>query len=185
MPSLPDTLAISRLADERSIGKGGFALSSPAFMDDGLLDPSFAGDEEDAVAPPLEWTAPPPGAQEMVLVVEDADGPQGEAACHWLVWGIAPQRGKLLEGEVPPRVGKNAAGNSEYLLPRPPHEDEAHRYVFQLFAVDLPLTLMPGATREEVFANIENHVVAAACIVGRYKRTEPEDIAWEEDDDPA
>ena len=136
-------LAVARLGRPELLGKAGFALRSAAFEDGEELDPSFTADEEDAVAPPLEWTAPPPGTAELVLVVEDPDA-GAEPACHWLVWGLAPQKGQLLEGEAPPRVGKNAHRNSEWLLPEPPHEDDPHAYVFQLFAVDLPLTLMPG-----------------------------------------
>lgn len=175
-------LAVARLADEKALGRGGFTLSSPAFPDGGVLDPCFTADEEDAVAPPLEWTAPPPGTQELAIVVEDPGAKGGEPTCHWLVWGIPGQRGKLLEGEVPPRVGKNAHRNSEWLLPEPPREDAAHRYVFQIFALDLPLTLMPGADREELFAQIEGHVTAAAVLTGQYKRqTEDAAGAWDED----
>ena len=38
----------------------------------------------------------------------EAGAPGAEPACHWLVWGLAPQKGQLLEGETPPRAGKNA-----------------------------------------------------------------------------
>ena len=95
------TLTLEKVADERVLGRGGFALTSAAFRHDGELDPSFTAVEEDAVAPPLEWTAPPPGAQELVLVVEDAD----RGHVHWTVWGLAAQKGKLMEGETPPRTG--------------------------------------------------------------------------------
>ena len=76
-------LVVAGLGDERGMGRGGFALSSPAFAD---------GDEP---------------------------------VCHWLVWGLPAQRAQLLEGETPPRVGKNAHRNSEWLLPEPPREDGA------------------------------------------------------------
>ncbi|AKM06273.1 YbhB/YbcL family Raf kinase inhibitor-like protein [Pelagerythrobacter marensis] len=177
-------LTVAHLGDERMLARGGFALSSPAFADGDELDPCFTADEEDAVAPPLEWTAPPPGTQELVLVVEDADTAGDSPSCHWLVWGLPGQRGKLLEGEVPPRVGKNSHRNSEWLLPEPPREDDAHRYVFQLFALDLPLTLMPGAEREDLIAAMKNHVTAVAVLTGKYQR-QPEDAgegAWDEDD---
>ena len=39
---------------------------------------------------------PPPGTQELAIVVEDPDAPGPEPFCHWLVWGLAPQAGKLL-----------------------------------------------------------------------------------------
>ena len=56
------TLTLEKVADERVLGRGGFVLTSAAFRHGGELDPSFTAIEEDAVAPPLEWTPPPPGA---------------------------------------------------------------------------------------------------------------------------
>lgn len=178
-------LAAAQVADGALLGKSGFALTSPAFANGEMLDPSFTADEEDAVAPPLEWSAPPAGSQELVLVVEDpagrGGGQPGEAQCHWLVWGLAAQRGKLLEGEVPPRVGKNAKRNSEWLLPEPPHDDPPHSYVFQLFALDLPLTLMPGASRGDLVSAMQGHVLGMALLTAQYAREE-EDGDWDDDD---
>ena len=177
---VPTNLTLGRVADERVMGRSGFALASDAFRHGGELDPSFTACEEDSVAPPLEWTAPPPGAQELVLVVEDAD----KGHVHWTVWGLKPQKGKLLEGETPPRTGKNAHGNSEWLQPDPPLGEE-HRYVFQLFALDLPLTLMPGATHEELVRNMDGHVTAAAVLTARFEGHEVEELDMEDlgDDD--
>lgn len=164
-------------------GKGGFAMTSAAFRAGGPLDPCFTADEEDAVAPPVEWTAPPAGAMELVLIVEDADFQTGEPLCHWMVWGLPGQKGQILEGETPPRVGKNAFGNSEWLLPDPPTGDDLHDYVFQLFALDLPLTLMPGANRDELVAAMEGHVVGLAMITATYAREEGGDYDWENEDE--
>ena len=164
-------LTVGQVADERVLGKGGFALSSPAFRHGGELDPSFTAAEEDSVAPPLEWTAPPPGSQELVLVVEDAT----DGKVHWLAWGLKPQKGALFEGETPPRAGKNAHGNSEWLLPDPPLGVE-HLYVFQIFALDLPLTLMPGAGYEDLLKQIQGHVTAAAILTARFEGHEVEEL---------
>ena len=173
-------LTVARLGAEGLLGKDGFSLSSAAFENGEELDPSFTADEEDAVAPPLEWTEPPAGTQELVLVVEDPDAPSPEPFCHWLVWGLAPQQGQLLEGEVPPRVGKNSFQNSEWLLPDPPTDHGPHDYVFQLFALDKPLSLMPGAGRSELVNEMEGHVIGAAVLTGTYARqAEAEDIDWE------
>ena len=174
-------LAVARLAQANQIGRAGLALSSPAFEPGGALDPCFTADEEDAVAPPLEWTAPPPGTQEMVILVEDAS--VSPPALHWAVWGLAGQRGKLLEGEVPPRVGKNAKGNSEWLLPKLETGAEAHSYVFQLFALELPLTLMPGASRDDLLASMQGQVTAAAVLAANYQSLPQEDADWEDDED--
>jgi len=175
-------LAVVRLGGESALGRGGFRLTSPAFANGEPLDPSFTADEEDAVAPPLEWTAPPEGTAELVLIVEDPDAPAPEPFCHWLVWGLAPQKGKLLEGETPPRVGKNSFRNSEWLLPDPPTGHGPHDYVFQLFALDRPLILMSGAGRGELIDAMEGHVLAAAILTGTYARTE-DDEGWTDEDD--
>lgn len=163
-------LTAAALGQEGLVGKGGFSLTSAAFTNGGRLDPSFTADEEDAVAPPLEWTAPPPGTLELALIVEDPDAPGETPFCHWLVWGLLAQKGQILEGEIPQRVGKNSFGNSEWLLPDPPTGDDPHDYVFQLFALDLPLTLMPGASREDLLAEMKGHVTAVALLTGTYAR---------------
>ena len=175
-------LAVARLADEGTLHRDGFALRSAAFADGEALDPSFTADEEDAVAPPLEWTAPPAGTRELALVVEDPDAPAPEPFCHWLVWGLAPHQGQLLEGEAPPRVGKNSFGNSEWLLPDPPTGHGPHDYVFQLFALDAPLALMPGATRGDLLEAMQGHVTGAAVLTATYVRSDEDDLEWEEDD---
>jgi Raf kinase inhibitor-like YbhB/YbcL family protein len=175
-------LAVAALGQEDLLHREGFRLRSAAFEDGEALDPSFTADEEDAVAPPLEWSAPPAGTKELALVVEDPDVPGAEPFCHWLVWGLAPQQGKLLEGEAPPSVGKNAHGNSEWLLPAPPIGDTPHDYVFQLFALDEPVPLRPGATRADLVAAMRGHVTAAAVLTGTYARSEDEDLDWGDDD---
>lgn len=173
-------LAITSLGDARLLSRGGFKLSSPAFDAGEELDPCFSAQEEDAVAPPLEWSAPPAGSQELVVIVEDASSAGDTPQCHWLVWGLAGQRGKLLEGEVPPRTGKNAFGNSEWLLPDPP-EGETRHYVFQIFATELPLTLMPGASREELIAAIKGFVTGCAVLHSPFTGIAADE--WDEDEE--
>ncbi|MEO1731762.1 MAG: YbhB/YbcL family Raf kinase inhibitor-like protein [Pseudomonadota bacterium] len=175
-------LAITSLGDKRSFERGGLKLTSPAFDAGEELDPCFSAQEEDAVAPPLEWNAPPPGSQELVLIVEDATDMSVAPRAQWLVWGLAGQRGKLLEGEAPPRSGKNAVGNSEWLLPDPP-EGETRHYVFQIFATDLPLTLMPGATREELIASIKGFVTSCAVLYAPFTGTPEDDEDFDFDDE--
>jgi phosphatidylethanolamine-binding protein (PEBP) family uncharacterized protein len=174
-------LAVAALGSAEALGRGGFALTSPAFAAGEELDGSFTAAEEDAVAPPLEWSAPPPGSQELVIVVEEASAKGADPACHWLVWGLPAQRGKLLEGEVPPRTGKNAFGNSEWLLPDVP-EGETRHYLFQIFATDLPLVLMPGASRAELLASLQGSITACAVLHATYTGGGDDDADWEDDD---
>ncbi|MFN4038588.1 MAG: YbhB/YbcL family Raf kinase inhibitor-like protein [Erythrobacter sp.] len=173
-------LAIARLGSAATFARGGFALTSPAFRAGEELDPSFTAEEEDAVAPPLEWSAPPAAAQELIIIVEEASTTAAEPACHWLVWGLAGQRGKLLEGEVPPRTGKNARGNSEWLLPAPAPGEQKH-FVFQIFASELPLILMPGASRADLIAALEGNVTACALLYAPFTGSSEDD--WEDDEE--
>ena len=114
-------------------------------------------------------------------MVEEASANAAEPVCHWLVWGLAGQRGKLLEGEVPPRTGKNARRNSEWLLPDPP-EGETHHYLFQIFATDLPLVLMPGASRAELLASLQGSITACAVLHATFTGGGDDDADWEDDD---
>jgi hypothetical protein len=180
-PARHPGLAIAKLGSAQAFARGSFALTSPAFRGGEELDGSFTAAEEDSVAPPLEWSAPPPLSQELVLVVEEASAKGAEPACHWLVWGLPGQRGKLLEGEVPPRTGKNAVGNSEWLLPDPP-EGETRQYLFQLFATELPLVLMPGAGRAELLASLQGSITACAVLHATFTGGGDNDAAWEDDD---
>lgn len=180
-PARHPGLAVAALGSAQTLGRGGFALTSPAFAAGEELDGSFTAAEEDAVAPPLEWSAPPPGTQELVIVVEEASANAAEPACHWLVWGLPGQRGKLLEGEVPPRTGKNARRNSEWLLPDPPAGETRH-YLFQIFATDLPLVLMPGASRAELLATLQGTITACAVLHATFTGGGDDDAGWEEED---
>lgn len=182
VPARHPGLAIAKLGSAQAFARGGFALTSPAFRGGDELDASFTAAEEDSVAPPLEWSAPPPLTQELVLVVEEASSKGAEPACHWLVWGLPGQRGKLLEGEVPQRTGKNALGNSEWLLPDPP-EGETRHYLFQMFATELPLVLMPGAGRAELLASLQGSITACAVLHATFTGGgDNDDAAWEDDD---
>ncbi len=66
------------------------------------------------------------------------------------------------------------------MLPNPPVGEE-HRYAFQLFALDLPLTTMPGATLEQLLKQIDGHVTACALLMGKFEGHEVED--WDIADD--
>lgn len=165
-------LTVAKLGSEGLLAASGFALTSPAFADGDPLDPCFTADEEDAVAPPLEWTAPPPGTRELALIVEDPDAPGPEPFVHWLVWGLPAQRAVLLEGEAPPHVGKNSYQNSEWLPPDPPTGHGPHDYVFQLFALDQPVGLASGSGRSTLVEAISGHVLAVALLTGTHQRAQ-------------
>ena len=43
-----------------------------------------------------------------------------------------------------------------------------HHYVFELYALDTKLSLGPDATRDQVLAAMDGHVLAKAAVVGRF-----------------
>jgi phosphatidylethanolamine-binding protein (PEBP) family uncharacterized protein len=48
--------------------------------------------------------------------------------------------------------------------------DRAHRYVFQLFAVDGPLSLRPHAGRSAVLEALRGRVMGLGLLAGTYQR---------------
>ena len=53
--------------------------------------------------------------------------------------------------------------------PHPPRDDGPHHYHFEVFCLDTPLNLRPGATRSEVMAAMAGHVLAKGELVGLYE----------------
>ena len=51
-------------------------------------------------------------------------------------------------------------------------------------ALDLPLTIMPGASRDDLLASMKGHVVAAAILYGTFSAPDEddEDLNWDEDE---
>ena len=148
-------------------------LSSPAFDDDNELPARHTGDGEDR-SPPLQWTDPPAGTKELVLVCDDRDNDTG-VFVHWVVYGIEPDVRELPEGLAHNTVltdpvdllqGLNDLGQSGWSGPLPDDERGPHRLFFRLEALDVELDLPPGATREELREACKGHVLASAELVG-------------------
>ena len=52
----------------------------------------------------------------------------------------------------------------------PPKRDHAHRYVFQPFALDVPLHVAGGSGRASLLQHMRGHVVEVGLLVGTYRR---------------
>ena len=178
-----DKLVIAGIAP--GVGEATIDLSSPAFANGGRLPPRFTADG-DGVSPPLVWGDPPAGTARMVLVVEDADAPTPQPLVHAIVWGIAPEAGRLAEGAIVRDgdggadgrdVGRHSFRGEGWLPPDPPTGHGEHRYAFQLFAVREGAG-DPGPTprRSDIVAAIEGQVLAAGLLIGTYSRGEPAPI---------
>jgi hypothetical protein len=146
-------------------------LSSPAFRDGDPI-PEQYGYTAANVNPPLELTDVPPGAESLVLLVDDPDAvePAGKVWVHWLVWNVDPTRKRIPADwttETAAAVeGENDYGEVGYGGPNPP--DKEHTYRFRLFALDTTLDLPSGADRDQVERAMEGHVVETATYEGTF-----------------
>jgi Raf kinase inhibitor-like YbhB/YbcL family protein len=144
-------------------------LFSPAFKSGDMLPQKYGRDFEN-INPPLSWSGLPEETQSLVLLMEDPDVPTSAGVLvwdHWVVFNIAPSLSHIPEAwQVSGRRGRGTRGELEYGGPKPP--DREHRYFFKLLALNTVLDLPEGATKQDVLAASEGHVLDQAEVVGRF-----------------
>jgi Raf kinase inhibitor-like YbhB/YbcL family protein len=148
-------------------------LLSDSFSADSKIPMKFSCEGE-GVSPSLKWEDVPIETRSFALIVDDPDAPN-RTFVHWVLYDLPMQTRNLPEG-VPrePMLegsgiqGKNDIGQLGYTPPCPP--SGIHRYFFKLYALDAPLGLDFGATKQDVEAAMENHILASAQLVGRYQK---------------
>ena len=125
------------------------------------------------VAPTLEWSGVPRGARSLALTVYDPDAPTGSGWWHWFVADLPPTTRRLSGGRLPvgARAIRNDFGTSGYGGPCPPAGDPPHRYVFTVYALDLPKIGVPAdATAARAGFAMRGHTLAKASMTVRYGR---------------
>ncbi len=146
-----------------------FPVSSPSFDDGGDVPVEHTCDGPDT-PPSLEWEAPPAGAAELIVVVDDPDAPGGTFV-HWLVAGLPAEAGMVARGLPAGAVeGRNSFGDAGWKGPCPPRGDDPHTYRFRVLAVDAATGLGQGFTAEQLSDAIADHLVAEGVHAGRYGR---------------
>jgi hypothetical protein len=63
-------------------------------------------------------------------------------------------------------VGNNSWGRADYGGPCPP--SGTHRYFFKLYALDTTISLLPGATKQELLSAMDGHILAEADLMGTF-----------------
>lgn len=148
-------------------------VTSPDFDPDGTI-PERHTDYGEGRSPALRWK-PVSAAGSYALLVEDPDAPTAQPFVHWLAWNIPPDTHELpgdiradVASPIPAgmRQGRNDHGGIGWFGPRPPEGDPPHHYHFEVLALDAMLDLPDGATREELLANVDGHVIAKGDLVG-------------------
>lgn len=128
------------------------------------------------VSPALSWSDPPADTQSFALIMDDPDAPQ-RTWVHWILYNIKADRRSLPEDlpvtgkNVDPEAiffGKNFSGNIGYDGPCPP--SGTHRYYFKLYALDTLISLLPGATRDELVREMEGHILAQGELMGTFSK---------------
>lgn len=144
-------------------------LSSPAFGEGGLLDPTYTC-EGDNVPPPLVVNGVPPDTAELAIVVTDAGG-----FVHWAVAGIPPTVTTLESGLLPPEavVARSDGGVEGWDGPCPPPGGGPHPYDFTVHATIEPIGLSPGLAGRDAVARIEEASVASDTLVATYASDSP------------
>ncbi len=128
------------------------------------------------ISPALAWTEPPAGTQSFALIMDDPDAP-GRTWVHWVLFNIPANLRDLQEDlpitgkNVDPNavyVGNNSSGKPSYQGPCPP--SGTHRYFFKLYALDTIISLLPGATKDQLLKAMDSHILAQAELMGTFSK---------------
>ncbi|MEA3489151.1 MAG: YbhB/YbcL family Raf kinase inhibitor-like protein [Candidatus Omnitrophota bacterium] len=149
-------------------------LGSDAFEGGGNIPVRYTGFGED-ISPPLRWGDVPEGTKSFALIMDDPDAPVG-TWIHWVIYDI-PGDATGLDENIPPteftneraRQGINSFRRIGYGGPHPP-PGPAHRYIFDLYALDAVLGVPPGAGGGEVMKAMQGHILKQACLTGLFGR---------------
>ena len=156
-------------------------VTSSAFKPGDRIPQRHASPEEGKnVSPPISWTGVPPAAKELALIVDDPDAPSAQPWVHWLLYRVPAATSSLAEGipaeskELRTPAGAAQGVNSWKKVgwggPLPPVGHGVHHYHFKLYALDAPLALQPGASKDDLLRAMTGHVLAEGELIGTYRR---------------
>jgi hypothetical protein len=153
---------------------GKFALSSTAFAAGGEIprEESCKGGD---TSPALAWSGAPAKTVSFALIMDDPDAPGGDWV-HWVMWNIPSSSTSLTEGmakreqlEDGIRQGHNSFRKTGYNGPCPPG-GQTHHYVFHLYALDGNLELAPNASRPDLEAAMQGHILWQTEYTGTFHK---------------
>lgn len=125
-------------------------------------------------APAVHWQHAPVGTRSYALTVYDPDAPTGSGWWHWVVVDLPassvalPAGGHLPAGALAVR---NDYGQAAWGGPCPPKGDAPHRYIFTVYALDIPAIELPeGASPALAGFMIHGHTLGQAQVTLTYGR---------------
>lgn len=153
------------------------AVHSRVFADGEPLPRRYTADG-DKLSPPLQWHGVPPAARSVAVMIEDPDSPTPKPLVHAIVWNLPGEDGVLGEGVLnamaatgSPDLGRNSYLQHAYLPPDPPPGHGAHRYAFEVFALDSVPDHGGAPGRGKFVELLRGHVLASGLLIGIYERT--------------
>jgi ribose transport system ATP-binding protein len=158
-------------------------LRSPAFEEGGVIPDRFV--EASLISPPLEWDNAPEGVRSYALAMTDPDVPAElgfpRAFAHWLVANIPGDVTRLQEDasgspKLPQGASEFASDFVTFQIPGygrgyggPWPPDDAHRYVFTLYALKVDrLDIDAAADYVEFVRAVLPATITTATLVGLY-----------------
>ena len=186
LPILAATLGM--LAAQNSVPpRAAMTISIPGFPDGGRIPVKFSQAAPGAApgegaSPAISWEHAPQGTQSFFLHFHDLDLARNKTTDdqpHWVRWNIPATATGLPEGE--PRGSQLADGSYQisatgpvYRGPGAAASGPLHHYVFELYALDTKLEVVPSGdafeTRAQVLKAIQGHILGKAVYVGLFRR---------------
>ena len=151
-------------------------LHSISFGASGEIPASYTCKGE-KVSPEVSWEGAPDKAESYVLIATDWDGPSPRLRLgnftHWILYNIPREVHEIKSAVTPAEltqekitIGLNSSDAAAYMPPCPPLGK--HRYVFRLYALDVPQIHPARPDRDGVMDAMTGHVLAYGEIVGLF-----------------
>lgn len=156
-------------------GKASLTITSTAFADGANIPIKYTCNGQN-ISPELDWAQVPAGTASFALIMDDTDA----VYTHWVIFNLppdaqglpeaVPKDEKLANGALQGKSGSGGIGYpTGYFGPCPP-KGSPHHYRFTLYALDKPLDLGVGATKDQVLQAMQGHILGQAQLVAIYQR---------------
>jgi hypothetical protein len=151
-------------------------LHSVSFSAGGEIPAAYTCKGE-GVSPEISWEGAPDKTRSYVLIATDWDDPSPNFRLgnftHWLLYGIGPPLHQVKSAAKPAEltqekieVGNNSSDAAGYKPPCPPLGK--HRYIFRVYALDVPQIHPAARDRDAVVEAMKGHILAFGEISGLF-----------------
>src|SRR5579871_4940451 len=172
--------SVSVRAPEGPKGNAELRLTSTTFQPGGTIPArvAFSGCGGQNVSPQLSWTGAPAGTRSFAITCFDPDAPTGSGFWHWTLANIPASTTSLAENAAATGLPAGAVqgftdyGMSQWGGPCPPTGDRPHRYIFTVFALDIPAIegMNEKMTGARLNFSVRGHLLAKGTIEGHFSR---------------